>query len=119
MSLQDKVIIITGANSGVGAAAAKLLASKGAKVVIAARRKDKLDAVADEIKAALIRKEGRCGILYDLVLSYESADWDSINRYAEELGIPNQMITSLYFICVDNVNVLWEQLTKVSPKQEA
>ena len=51
MSLQDKVIIITGANSGVGAAAAKLLASKGAKVVIAARRKDKLDAVADEIKA--------------------------------------------------------------------
>lgn len=74
--------------------------------------------VADEIKAALLRREGRCGILYDLVLSYESADWDSINRYAEELGIPDQMITSLYFICVDNVNVLWEQLTKVSPKQE-
>ena len=74
--------------------------------------------VADEIKAALLRREGRCGILYDLVLSYESADWDSINRYAEELGIPSQMITSLYFICVDNVNVLWDQLTKVSPKQE-
>lgn len=74
--------------------------------------------VADEIKAALLRREGRCGILYDLVLSYESADWDSINRYAEELGIPSQMITSLYFICVDNVNVLWEQLTKASPKQE-
>ncbi len=36
--LQDKVAIITGANSGVGAAAAKLFASEGAKVVICARR---------------------------------------------------------------------------------
>ena len=74
--------------------------------------------VADEIKAALLWKEGRCGILYNLVLSYECADWDAINRYAEELGIPKQMITSLYFICVDNVNVLWEQLTQASPKLE-
>ena len=74
--------------------------------------------MADEVKAALLWKEGRCGTLYNLVLSYECADWDAINRYAEELGIPNQMITSLYFMCVDNVNVLWEQLTKISPKQE-
>ncbi len=74
--------------------------------------------VAEEIKAALLWKEGRCGALYNLVLSYECADWDSITKYAEELGIPSRMLTSLYFICVDNVNVLWEQLTKASPELE-
>lgn len=66
--------------------------------------------VADEIKAALINKEGKCGTLYKLVLSYEAADWDAINQYAAELGIPDRMLTSIYFICMDNVNVLWEQL---------
>ncbi|MGN1279174.1 MAG: SDR family oxidoreductase [Limosilactobacillus sp.] len=43
MSLKDKVVIITGASSGIGAATAKLLAQKGAKLVIAARRLDRLE----------------------------------------------------------------------------
>lgn len=50
--LKDKVAVITGANSGVGACAAKLFASEGAKVVICARRAEPLEAVADEIRAA-------------------------------------------------------------------
>lgn len=50
--LKDKVAIITGANSGVGAAAAKLFSSEGAKVVICARRAEPLEAVASEIRAA-------------------------------------------------------------------
>lgn len=50
--LKDKVVIVTGGNSGVGAAAAKLLAKEGAKVVITARRAAALEAVAKEIEAA-------------------------------------------------------------------
>ena len=73
--------------------------------------------VADEIKEALLTRKGRCGTLYQLILSYEAADWDAINRYAGELGIPDQMITSIYFICMENVNMLWEQLTNSSPNQ--
>ena len=47
----DKVVVITGASGGIGAELAKQLAARGAKVVVAARRKDELDAVAREIGA--------------------------------------------------------------------
>ena len=67
--------------------------------------------VSDDVKAALLRREGRCGKLYELVLSYEAANWDQITALAGELGIPENMLTSIYFICMENVNTLWEQLT--------
>lgn len=49
--IQDKVVIITGASSGIGEATAKLLASKGAKVVLGARREENLKRLAEEIQA--------------------------------------------------------------------
>ena len=67
--------------------------------------------VADEIKEALLNKSGRCGSLYELILSYEAADWKKITTLAAELGIPVNLLTSVYFVCMENVNMLWEQLT--------
>ncbi|WEV50899.1 SDR family oxidoreductase [Lactobacillus sp. ESL0731] len=52
MAIKNKVVIITGASSGIGEATAKLLAQKGAKVVLAARREAKLQALTAEISAA-------------------------------------------------------------------
>ena len=47
--IKDKVVIITGASSGIGEATARLLAQQGAKVVLGARREDKLKRIVDDI----------------------------------------------------------------------
>lgn len=49
---QSKVVVITGASSGIGEATARLLAKQGNKIVLAARREEKLKKIALEIKAA-------------------------------------------------------------------
>lgn len=49
--IQGKVVLITGASTGLGAETARYLASRGARVAVAARRKDKLDDVVASIAA--------------------------------------------------------------------
>jgi len=48
--IKDKVVIITGASSGLGEAAARRLAQNGAKLTLGARRLDRLQALAKELK---------------------------------------------------------------------
>lgn len=51
-SLKDKVVIITGASSGFGTATAQLFSREGCKVVLAARRLERLEALAKEIQSS-------------------------------------------------------------------
>ncbi len=66
--------------------------------------------VSEEVKAALLRQEGPCGALFELVLSYERADWNKVSGLAEVLGIPTNLLTSLYFNCMDGANTIWMEL---------
>ncbi|AVB23798.1 SDR family oxidoreductase [Pseudomonas syringae pv. syringae] len=50
-NIQGKVVLITGASSGIGEAAARLIAAKGAHVVLGARRSERLQTLAADIEA--------------------------------------------------------------------
>jgi len=50
VSIQDKIVVITGASSGIGASCAKMFAQQGASLILAARRRSKLEAVAAELE---------------------------------------------------------------------
>src|SRR6266568_1969973 len=50
--LNNKVVLITGASSGIGEATARRLTASGARVVLGARRTERLKAIAEDIKQA-------------------------------------------------------------------
>lgn len=66
---QDKVVIVTGAGSGMGAATARRFAKEGARVVLAGRTRDKLDAVAKD-----------CGPGQSLVVTTDVSDWEQVQK---------------------------------------
>jgi NADP-dependent 3-hydroxy acid dehydrogenase YdfG len=79
--IKDKVVIVTGASSGIGEATAKLLASKGAKVVLGARREDKLKQITDEIV-----KDGGSAIYQELDVTDPWANETIVELSKREFG---------------------------------
>jgi NADP-dependent 3-hydroxy acid dehydrogenase YdfG len=70
----SKIILVTGASSGIGAATARRLAADGHHVVLGARRVDRLAALADEIRAAGGRADHR---------ELDVTDLDGVRAFAE------------------------------------
>jgi NAD(P)-dependent dehydrogenase (short-subunit alcohol dehydrogenase family) len=80
--LDGRVALVTGASSGLGAAVARTLAGAGARVAVAARRHDRLVALADEI--------GGTPVACDLL---EASDLDAlVPRVADALGGPEILV---------------------------
>lgn len=73
--LTDKVAIITGASSGIGAATARAMAREGMDIVLVARRRDKLERVAEDVRAL-----GRRA----LVIVDDVADSSHVDRLFDE-----------------------------------
>ena len=54
MQIKDKIVVVTGASEGIGAAIAKLLTSNGAKVVLASRKADVLKKMSEDLPSSFI-----------------------------------------------------------------
>jgi len=66
--------------------------------------------IADEIKTALSTGEGPAGDLFHVVVSYENADWAGMSQSAKSIGIPTEVISRIYFECIEYVNEIWNSL---------
>jgi NADP-dependent 3-hydroxy acid dehydrogenase YdfG len=79
--LAGKVALVTGASSGIGEATALALAEAGAAVAIGARRRDRLDALAEKLAGG-----GTRVLALDLDVTDEQACRDAVARTRAELG---------------------------------
>lgn len=66
--------------------------------------------IVEEVKTALVMKEGAAGRLYELILCYEKADWAAIKEIADELGLKTNEMAQIYMDCVEEVNNIWENV---------
>jgi NADP-dependent 3-hydroxy acid dehydrogenase YdfG len=115
MKLNDKVAIVTGASSGIGKATALLLASEGAKVVLAARRLERLE----QLKNDIIKTGGEAiAIKTDVVQrsEVESMVKAAIDQFGKvDILINNSGIMPLSFM--KNLHVEeWERMVDVNLK---
>lgn len=93
-AVKGKTIMITGASSGIGEAAALQIGKAGGKVLLVARTKEKLDAVAEQVQDV-----GGTGIVHTCDLS----DSDDVERMAQEVLAQHGQVD----ILVNNAGTAW------------
>lgn len=113
--VQPKVVIITGASSGIGEATAKLLAQQGAKVVLAARREERLKTIVNEIK----QDGGEAVYMQADVVSLE--DMQKLAQFAlNQYGRIDVLVNNAGVMPVSRLNELrvaeWTQMIDVNIK---
>jgi NAD(P)-dependent dehydrogenase (short-subunit alcohol dehydrogenase family) len=88
-SLRNKHVLVTGASSGLGAHFARVLAGCGAKVTVAARRRDRLEALVGEIG-----KSAAGAIAVDLDVADEASVESALDGAEKALGPPDVIVNN-------------------------
>jgi NADP-dependent 3-hydroxy acid dehydrogenase YdfG len=88
-SLNGTVALVTGASSGIGAATASALAAQGAAVALAARRPDRLESLAGDIRAA-----GGTALVIEADVTDEQQATSAVARTVAELGRLDTLINN-------------------------
>lgn len=86
-SLKNKIILITGATSGFGKEAAKLLAGEGARLIITGRRQDRLDALAKELGAHALCFDIRDVAATQAAIASLPTAWQEIDVLVNNAGL--------------------------------
>ena len=115
--LKNKVAIITGANSGIGLATAKLFLNQGAKVVLSGRRPDALASATEDLKGDFIsiiadvsKEEDNQRLIRETVEHYGGIDILFLNAGIAPVS-PATDITAAHYDQIFNVNVKGPILT--------
>ena len=70
--------------------------------------------ISDAVKEALTTYTGPGAAIYGLLISYEDANWDQVNMLADYLRFPPNLLTTLYFECMDQAEQVWKNVNQMS-----
>ncbi|NMG08889.1 SDR family oxidoreductase [Brasilonema sp. UFV-L1] len=93
LSIQNQIVLITGASSGIGAACAKIFANAGAKLILAARRLERLQELADEVSKNfatdihLLQLDVRDRLAVESAISSLPPSWSEIDILINNAGL--------------------------------
>jgi NADP-dependent 3-hydroxy acid dehydrogenase YdfG len=111
--LEGTVALVTGASSGIGAATASALAAQGASVAVAARRRDRLDVVADGI-----RDQGGTALVLECDVTDEQQAAGAVERTVSELGRLDTLINNAGVMLLGPVGGApmreWQQMVELN-----
>jgi NAD(P)-dependent dehydrogenase (short-subunit alcohol dehydrogenase family) len=115
MSLENKVVIITGAGSGIGAASAKLFASKKAKVIVSDINELNANMISSEIKAAGGEAEAiLCNVTQfnqvESLIKQAIAKYGQIDVFVNNAGIGNKH----FYKTAEHTVEDWDQVIAVN-----
>jgi NADP-dependent 3-hydroxy acid dehydrogenase YdfG len=112
-TLKGTVALVTGASSGIGAAAAAALAAQGAAVALAARRRDRLDTLA-----AGIRDQGGTALALESDITDQQQAATAVERTVAELGRLDTLVNNAGVMLLGPVVGAplqeWEQMVRLN-----
>jgi 3-hydroxy acid dehydrogenase / malonic semialdehyde reductase len=114
---KDTIVLITGASSGIGEACARLFAAEGCALILAARRTDRIDALAAELKGAhgtrslTITLDVRSREAVEGAIANFPAEWSAIDILVNNAGL-SRGLSKLYEAQVED----WEEMIDTNVK---